>query len=123
MRNRKIAASATAALSAGLLLATLGGVVQAQAVSSSVGGVIRASASYNSTVNVLSVTDHVVDGYGGRSHWSTSGGFQGIFDNVSGGGTTTTKSIPGSSGTFRFNVCSKDGNVELACSGYSTVPI
>jgi hypothetical protein len=123
MKNRKFAASATAALSAGILLATLGGVVQAQALTSSVGGVVRATASYNSTVNVLSLTDNVVDGYGARSHWSTSGGFQGIFDNVSGGGTTKTKSIPGSFGTFRFNVCSKDGNTELACSGYSTVPI
>lgn len=125
MKNRKTPASITAALSAGLLLSVLGGVAQAQALSSSVGGVARASASYNSSSNVLSVSDLVVDGYGANSHYFASTGSQGIFKNETGGGTTTTLSIAQGlgAGTFKFNVCSKDGITELGCSAYSTVAL
>lgn len=86
-------------------------------ITGSYGGYNRITVSYTSSSNRLAVKDIRADGYGGRSVWSTSGGSSGVKDNSNGNGTTTSTTIPGSSGTIYFNACVKDNSTTIACTG------
>lgn len=118
MRKRKSYAAA-AVIGLSIALSGVGvGIAQANAtVTGSYAGYNRITVSYTSSTNRLAVTDIREDGYGGRSVWSTSGGSTGVKDNSNGNGTTTSTTIPGSSGTVYFNACVKNNSTTVACTG------
>lgn len=117
MKSRKRLAATVVGLT--LVLSGAGATVaQADAsVTGSYGGATRITVTYTSSSNKLAVKDIREDGYGGRSIWSTSGGSTGVKDNSNGYNTTTSTTIPGTSGTVYFNACVKNNSTTVACTG------